>query len=96
MRNLDCPKNRTTQAKADRPRLLTQIGSLYVNITRYLLPLWARVGLSEDWVDSHLDIVSSIRDGDIEEASRLIVDQIAEASIRVRDVLRFLDNQQRE
>jgi DNA-binding GntR family transcriptional regulator len=83
--------HRALYAKADRPRLLAQIGGLHVNITRYLLPLWARVGLSKDWVNSHLEIVTAIRDGDIDHAALLIVDQINEASTRVSDVLRSLE-----
>jgi len=83
--------HRALYAKADRPRLLAQISALYVNINRYLLPLWSRVGLSPDWVDSHLVIVGAVRHHDFEGAARLIADQIVEASGRVREVLRSLN-----
>lgn len=75
--------HRILYSKADRPRLLAQIQSLHVSITRYLLPLWARVGLSNDWADSHLIIIEALRRGDIEGATTLVHDQIIEASDRV-------------
>lgn len=83
--------HRALYAKADRPRLLAQIGALYVNINRYLLPLWSRVGLSAHWADSHLTIVEAIRAKDFDKAVRLVRDQIFEASDRVRGVLRSLN-----
>jgi len=82
--NLHWEFHRSLYKRAERPRLLAQIGSLYHGINRYLLAAWASSGLSSDWVDSHLLIVARIRDGDIEEASRLIVDQTGASTRRVQ------------
>jgi DNA-binding GntR family transcriptional regulator len=79
--------HRSLYKRAERPRLLAQIASLYQGINRYLLPAWANSGLSPDWVDSHLLIVAALRDGNIDEACRLIVDQTDASTRRVRDTL---------
>lgn len=76
--------HRSLYKRAERPRLLAQIGGLYQGINRYLLPAWARSGLSPDWVDSHLQIVATLRDGKIDEACRLIVDQTEASTKRVQ------------
>ncbi|GLR94989.1 transcriptional regulator [Bradyrhizobium liaoningense] len=79
--NLHWEFHRSLYKRAERPRLLAQIGALYQGINRYLLPAWAKSGLSPGWVDSHLLIVAKIRDGYLDEACRLIVDQ-TDASMR--------------
>ena len=80
--------HRSLYQRANRPRLLDQIASLYRSINRYLLPVWNDVGLSPNWVGSHMLIVKAARRRDIDLASRLVVDQIFEASDRVRAQLR--------
>ena len=85
--NLHWEFHRSLYQRAERPRLLAQIASLYQGINRYLLPAWANSGLSSDWVDSHLLIVAALRDGDIDEASRLIVDQTDASTRRVQAYL---------
>jgi DNA-binding GntR family transcriptional regulator len=80
--------HRSLYHQAARPRLLAQIASLYRSINRYLLPVWATRGLSPGWVESHLTIVAAVRDNDIDEACRLIVEQTIESSDRVRDQFR--------
>lgn len=82
--NLHWEFHRSLYKRADRPRLLAQIGGLYQGINRYLLPAWTRSGLSTDWVDSHLLIVATIRDGNIDAACRLIVDQTDASTRRVQ------------
>ena len=79
--------HRSLYKRAERPRLLAQIANLYQGINRYLLPAWANSGLSSDWVDSHLLIVAALRDGNIDEASRLIVDQTNASTRRVQAYL---------
>jgi DNA-binding GntR family transcriptional regulator len=86
--------HRALYEKAGRPRLLEQIGSLYRSINRYLLPVWNEVGLSADWMDSHMLIVDAVRAGDADRACRLVVDQIFEASDRVRARLRAMGEKQ--
>jgi DNA-binding GntR family transcriptional regulator len=86
--NLHWEFHRSLYKRAERPRLLAQIASLYQGINRYLLPAWAGSGLSSGWVDSHLLIVAKIRDGDIDQASRLIVDQTDASTRRVQAYLR--------
>ena len=54
------------------------------SINRYLLPAWASSGLSANWIESHLTIVTAIRNHDLDEACRLIVGQTLESSGRVR------------
>src|SRR5579871_2888271 len=79
--------HRMLYARADRPRLLAQIDALHVNINRYLFSVWSRVGLSRDWVSSHLTILKEIRRGDVNSASRLVKEQIHEAAARVQKTL---------
>jgi DNA-binding GntR family transcriptional regulator len=76
--------HRSLYHKADRPRLLAQIAGLYQSINRYLLPAWASSGLSANWIESHLTIVAAVRNGDLDQACRLIVEQTHESSDRVR------------
>ena len=85
--NLHWEFHRSLYKRAERPRLLAQIASLYQGINRYLLPAWANSGLSADWVNSHLLIVAALRDGNIDQASRLIVDQTDASTRRVLDTL---------
>ena len=80
--------HRMLYARADRPRLLAQIDALYLNINRYLFSVWSRVGLSRDWVSSHLTILKEIRRGDTESACGLVRKQILEAAERVRKTLK--------
>jgi DNA-binding GntR family transcriptional regulator len=79
--------HRSLYHKAERPRLLAQIAALYQSINRYLLPAWASSGLSANWIDSHFTIVAKVRDGDVDAACRLIVEQTQESSDRVRALL---------
>jgi DNA-binding GntR family transcriptional regulator len=87
--------HRSLYEKANRPRLLDQIATLYRSINRYLLPVWNDVGLSPDWVDSHMLILEAARHRDINRASRLVVDQIFAASDRVRAQLRLMATTQK-
>lgn len=70
-------------ARADRPRLLAQIDATHLAINRYLLPVWRRVGLSEDWDESHAAIVDALRRGDVDAAAEVTRHQIEEAADRV-------------
>ncbi len=81
--NLHWQFHQLLYSKAQRPRLLASIESLFVNMNRYVMPAWDAVWLSEEWEDSHLRIVEAIRAGDTEEAARLIIEQIHEAAERV-------------
>lgn len=75
--------HRTLYCRADRPRTQAQVDVLYVSISRYLLPAWTSSGLSDDWEHSHLDIVSSLRKGNVDNAAAMIQGQIERASARV-------------
>ncbi len=88
--------HRSLYEKAGRPRLIGQIANLYRSINRYLLPVWSAIGLSPGWVDSHMLIVKGVRDRDIDYACQLIVEQIFEASDRVREQLRVIVRQSQE
>ncbi|HZP77210.1 MAG TPA: GntR family transcriptional regulator [Pseudolabrys sp.] len=81
--------HRSLYERAERPRILAQLAGLYTCINRYLLPVWSKVGLSAGWVDSHITIIDAVRGGEIEVATKLIVDQIGEAAERVRDQLQL-------
>ncbi len=71
-------------ARAERPRLLDQLGLLHTSLSRCLLPAWSRVGISSGWVGSHMQIVSAIRQQDVDTACKEIVRQIADAAERMR------------
>jgi len=76
--------------RCNRPRLMAQLAQLYASITRYLLPVWSRKGLSGNWTESHLEIVAALRNGEIDLACKLISDQIFEARERMRIELRSI------
>lgn len=73
----------TLYRRADRPRLLAQIDATHLAINRYLLPIWQRVGLAEDWDESHAAIIDALRRGEIDEAAEMTRLQIEEAADRV-------------
>jgi DNA-binding GntR family transcriptional regulator len=79
-------------ARAGRPRLLGQISSLQVAINRYVLPVWRAVGLSPDWDQSHREIVTALRAGDVNEGARLTGDQIQQAMRRMMDELPMINS----
>ncbi len=83
--------HRILYGKADRVRLLAQIDSLFVNMNRYVMPMWHEAWLSADWEDSHLAIIVALRAKDVDGATRLVVAQIEDAVTRV---LQFLRDQQ--
>lgn len=72
---------------ANRPRLIAQIETLQLAISRYYLPIWRAVGLADEWDESHRDIVTALRDGEVEDAARLTRDQIQHATSRMMDQL---------
>jgi DNA-binding GntR family transcriptional regulator len=88
--------HRSLYQQAERPRLLAQVASLYRSINRYLLPVWASYGLSPGWVESHLTIIAAVRNNNIDEACRLIVEQTVESSDRVCDQLHRKEKHARE
>lgn len=69
--------------RAERPRTQAQVDVLYVSISRYLLPAWTSAGLSKDWEHSHLDIITSLRNENIDGAAAMIHGQIERAAARV-------------
>lgn len=73
--------------RANRPRLISQIEALQLGISRYYLPIWRAVGLADEWDESHRDIVTALRSGDVDEAARLTCDQIQHATTRMMDQL---------
>jgi len=75
--------HRVLYAKCQRPRLIAQIANLHLSINRYLLPMWSQHGLTEDWDQSHMDILDAVRSGDIERAQRIVVEQIHESRDRI-------------
>jgi DNA-binding GntR family transcriptional regulator len=81
--------HRSLYELAERPRALAHLAGLYTCINRYLLPVWSKVGLSAGWINSHITIIEAVRRGEIDTATKLIVDQIAEAANRVRDQLQL-------
>ena len=81
--------HRSLYEAAERPRVLAQIAGLYTSINRYLLPVWSKVGLSAGWIGSHVTIIDAVLRGDIDIATALVVEQIAEAAERVREQLQL-------
>ena len=75
--------HRILYSKCGRPRLIAQVAHLHLGINRYMMPMWTRHGLSEDWDESHEGIVEAIRTGRIDAAKRIVVDQIVDAQHRV-------------
>jgi DNA-binding GntR family transcriptional regulator len=75
--------HRILYSKIDRPRLLAQIESLHVSLQRYLLPVWADIGLAPHWEASHFGITEAIRRNEMEIALTTTVSQIEEATERV-------------
>jgi DNA-binding GntR family transcriptional regulator len=70
-------------SKAARPRMVAQIESLHISLQRYLLPVWADVGLAPNWEASHFGITEAIRRKEIDSAVGMTIRQIEEATDRV-------------
>ena len=75
--------HRALMRRAARPRVIAQIESLHVAVSRYLLPAWIAAGLSVGWVASHRKLLSLARRGRGEEAAELNARQVEEARERV-------------
>ena len=75
--------HRALMRRAERPRILAQVESLHVAVSRYLLPAWTAAGLSVGWVASHRELLTLARGGHAERAARLNADQVEEARERV-------------
>ncbi|WP_207419413.1 GntR family transcriptional regulator [Roseomonas haemaphysalidis] len=75
--------HRVLMHRAARPRVLAQIESLHVAVSRYLLPAWTAAGLSYGWVASHRELLTLARRGQGEAAAELNADQVEEARARV-------------
>ena len=75
--------HRALMRRAARPRVLAQIESLHVAVSRYLLPAWTAAGLSVGWVASHRKLLTLARRGRGEDAAELNARQIEEARARV-------------
>lgn len=80
--------HRLLYAKANRPRMIAQIDVLYISINRYLLPAWISAGLGKGWDDSHLQIIQALKNHDPDTAVHLLVEQINDATDRVRAFLK--------
>jgi DNA-binding GntR family transcriptional regulator len=75
-------------AKADRPRLLAEIDTLFVHMNRYVMLARRSPWLNDHWEDSHLAITAALRKRDVDTAAALIADQIRDATDRVLRHLR--------
>ena len=80
--------HRILYSKAARPRMIAQIESLHISLQRYLLPVWADVGLAPNWEASHFGITEAIRRKEIDSAVAMTVRQIEEATERVLILLK--------
>ncbi|RWC61807.1 GntR family transcriptional regulator [Mesorhizobium sp.] len=78
-------------SKAQRPRLIAQIKSLQLSISRYIHKEWLEVGLVDGWDADHQDIVDALRAGKPDYAAQLVADQIEVAAARVRQRLTITD-----
>ncbi|WP_426960100.1 GntR family transcriptional regulator [Muricoccus radiodurans] len=75
--------HRTLMRRAERPRVLAQVESLHIAVSRYLLPAWTAAGLSIGWVASHRKLLTLARRGRRDEAAELNAHQVEEARARV-------------
>ena len=80
--------HRTLYSKANRRRLLWHIECLYDSIGRYFYPIWAAVGVSHSWTDSHLALLSAVRRGKLDRAESQLIRDMKRAASRVRRELR--------
>jgi DNA-binding GntR family transcriptional regulator len=83
--------HRLLYAKCGRPRLLAQISNLHLGINRYLLPIWSTHGLSEHWDESHEQIVNALARGKVQQAMKIVVEQIGDSCTRVLSALQSTD-----
>ena len=83
--------HRLLYAKANRRLLLTHIETLYDSIARYLYPIWATIGVSDDWIDSHLEIVALLRRGKLDRAVSLLTRDTQRAANRIRKELHRIE-----
>ncbi|MBR0654072.1 GntR family transcriptional regulator [Plastoroseomonas arctica] len=75
--------HRALLRRAERPRVLAQIESLHIAVSRYLLPAWTAVGLSIGWVASHRELLTLAVRGEAAKAADRNATQIEQARERV-------------
>ena len=85
--------HRVLYTRSSRPRVLDQLSVLYTSMHRCLMPTWSRVGLTPDWMSSHMEIVAALRRGEVELGCQLVVDQILAACKRLYETGEFSSRQ---
>jgi DNA-binding GntR family transcriptional regulator len=70
-------------SRASRPRLLAILERLNGHLIRYMLPLWASVGIGRDWRAHHLRLVSLVENKDLSGALSELKTDLTETKTRV-------------
>ena len=75
--------HRLLYGRMGRPRTLEIIERLNLHIIRYLVPVWAAVGIQPDWVSHHQSLVTLVERGDVAEAVEELQNDLDKTTLRV-------------
>ncbi len=76
-------------SRMGRSRTLEIIEKLNLQLVRYLLPIWAAVGVQSNWGQTHKDMLIQIEKGDHIDAAEELRNDIEQTMIRVVKDLSF-------
>lgn len=74
-------------SRAARPRSAAILETLNGHLVRYMLPLWASVGIGVDWRPHHLRLVDLVEAGAYKDASDELKSDLAQTKSRVLENL---------
>jgi len=74
-------------SRAARPRSAEILRTLNGHLVRYMLPLWASVGIGESWRAHHLRLVEQVEAGEFKDASEELKADLLQTKSRVLENL---------
>ncbi len=69
--------------RAGRPRLIETIDNLNINLIRYLVPIWATVGVGSDWVEGENELLNLVEKNKYNQAVKLLRKDIDRSTLLV-------------
>lgn len=75
--------HRLLYSRMGRPRTLEIIENLNLQLNRYLVPIWAAVGIQSDWSEDHSHLITLIENRDYSGAVQELRNDIEKTMIRV-------------
>lgn len=68
---------------ANRPRLIETIHNLNIHLNRYLVPFWVTLGVMNDWVEHHKELLDLVEKKQYEQAANVPREDIDQTTLLV-------------